>query len=118
MLESIDKLNEQTGYHVRTVYLYNSYPQIELPSLENIVQHGDGINISYEYLTEEVVAACHAHKKLVCVWIDTSVTTENVEMYRRLIDLEVDVFCNDWPLEVTKLRDQLMRGKDLSLDQL
>jgi len=114
MLRNIDNLNEQTGYHVRTVYLYNFYPETVLPSFEEIVRRGDGINISYEHLTQELVSFCHAHKKLVCVWIDTTVTTETLEMYKRLIDLGVDLFCSDWPLEVTKLRDSLMSGIGLN----
>jgi hypothetical protein len=34
-------------------------------------------------------------------------------MYKRLIDLGVDAFCSDYPLEVTQLRDSLMSGKTL-----
>lgn len=117
MLPAIEKLNAETGYHVRTVYLYNFYPECKLPPLEELVQSGDGINISYEELSEEVVAFCHANNKVVMVWIDTSVTTETVELYRRLIDLGVDAFCSDWPLQVTQLRDALMSG-DLDLDKI
>lgn len=81
MMPTIDALNASTGYHVRTVYLHNFYPHHALPPLEVIVSKGDGINISYEALTEEVVNTCHAHNKLVCVWIDPSVTEERPEVY-------------------------------------
>lgn len=93
---------------MRTIYLYNFYPHDPLPPLEELVATGDGINISYEALTEEVVSACHAHNKLVCVWIDATVTKEGTDVYRNLIDLGVDSFCSDFPLEIMKLRDQLM----------
>ena len=105
MLESIHSLNKYTDYHVRTIYLHNFYPEDSLPPLEELAQLGDGINISYEALTEEVVNACHTNNKLVCVWIDASVTKETVDLYQRLIELGVDSFCSDFPLEVTKLRD-------------
>ena len=105
MLESIVKLNQETNYHVRTIVLHNFYDNMKLPPLAELVGQGDGINISYEHLTKEVIAACHAHNKLVSVWIDAEVTKETVEMYKRLIDLGVDSFCSDFPLEVTTLRD-------------
>lgn len=105
MLQSIDQLNQTDNYHVRTIYLHNFYPEHSLPPLEILVSQGDGINISYEALTSEVVNACHAHNKLVSVWIDAAVTEETMEVYERLIELGVDSFCSDFPLEITRIRD-------------
>lgn len=99
---------------MRTVKLHNFYDNMKLPALSEVVSNYDGINISYEHLTEEVVKACHQHDKLVCVWVDAEVTKETVAMYKRLIDLGVDSFCSDFPLEVTNLRDQIMQGEKMS----
>lgn len=114
MLPTIDKLNEQTGYHVRTIYLHNFYPEDELPPISQLVTQGDGINISYEALTKELVDTMHAHGKLISVWIDAGVTRETEQVYQRLIDLGVDCFCSDFPLEVSAKRDQLMMEASIS----
>lgn len=111
ILRCIEELNsEHSEDRIRTIYLHNFYNHIGLPPLNEVVKTGWGVNISYEHLTEEVVEACHTAGQIVAVWIDASVTQETIQMYKRLIDLKVDCFCTDFPLEVTQLRDQLMDG--------
>lgn len=83
----MEEISAAEVYKIRTVYLHNFYNHVEVSPLQEVIQQGDGINISYEHLTEELVQACHSHGKLVCVWIDTDVTKESQETYRRLIDL-------------------------------
>jgi hypothetical protein len=69
-------------------------------------------------LTEDVVKACHAAGQIVAVWIDASITTESIAIYKRLIDLKVDCFCSDFPLKITELRDKIIEEKiELSLLQ-
>jgi len=65
-----------------------------------------------------VVEVLHAHNKLVCVWIDCSVTKETIEVYKRLIVLGVDCFCSDFPLQVTEIRDQIMSKLNVEIDRL
>jgi glycerophosphoryl diester phosphodiesterase len=77
--------------------LHNFYNYIDLPPLEQLTKQGDGVNISYEHLTKEVVDACHENGKIVSVWFDATVTNETVTMYKKMLDLGVDAFCSDWP---------------------
>lgn len=42
----------------------------------------------------------HAHGKIVCVWIDTTVTEECTEVYCKMHDLNIDSYCTDFPLHV------------------
>lgn len=75
------------NYKVRTIYLTNFYNHIAVPPLHEIIKMGDGLNIQYEHVTNEIVQALHANEKIVCVWIDGDVTIENVEIYCRVFDL-------------------------------
>lgn len=61
---------------------------------------GDGVNIGYHHLTEEIVEFLHYHGKLVMVWIDVRYVTENIELYLKLLNMGIDSFCTDFPLDV------------------
>ena len=50
------------------IYLYN-YDNLPLPLPEIYTAHGDGINISANHITEEVVANCKRNNKKIGVWI-------------------------------------------------
>lgn len=50
----------EQGYKVRTIYIQNFYNDIKLPCNEDLIKMGDGINISFEHVTKDVVEAMHA----------------------------------------------------------
>jgi len=112
ILRQVESLSLQNDYKIRTIYLHNFYPSFSLPPLEKLTSQGDGVNIEYAHLTKERVDACHAKGKIISVWIDCSVTTETVEMYKRLIDLKIDSFCSDWPCEVREMQEKLIAFPD------
>lgn len=77
--------------------MYNFNDDEELPAPDVYAFRGSGINISSAKLTREVVEHCHAQGKLVGVWIDRHVASENEEFYRHIFNMGVDFFCSDYP---------------------
>ena len=54
----------------------------------------------------------------MCVWIDRTVTKETPDVFKKLIDMKIDSFCTDYPLEVAKVRDEyLLQKKSLLLEE-
>ena len=54
----------------------------------------------------------------MCVWIDRTVTKETPDVFKKLIDMKIDSFCTDYPLEVAKVRDEyLLKKKSLLLEE-
>lgn len=41
--------------YVRTVYLTNFYPHIEVPAIEDAIKMGDGLNIEFQHITKALV---------------------------------------------------------------
>ena len=110
-MKIMEEWSFEQGYKVRTIYIQNFYNDIKLPSNEDLIKMGDGINISFEHVTKDVVEAMHAAKKIVCVWIDRTVTKETPDVFKKLIDMKIDSFCTDYPLEVAKIRDEYLLQK-------
>jgi hypothetical protein len=53
---------------------------------------------------------CHSRGKKVGVWIDKSVTTEEtIDLWHKVMDLDVDFICTDYPLEMIQARDDWIR---------
>ena len=87
--------------------MYNYYDHDELPSPDIYSVKGSGINISSTKLTREVVEICHLNNKLVGVWIDKDIFSENEEFYRHIINMGVDFFCSDYPKDVFRVLSQI-----------
>lgn len=98
LLEELSRLRQQHEVHVDIIYLYNFHDHIHLPDPSIYAVAGDGINISSTHLTAEVIRNCHKNGKKVGVWIDASIFKENNDFYRKMMDMEVDFFCTDYPL--------------------
>ena len=62
------------------IYLYN-YQNAPLPSWTEYTWYGDGINVSSNYINEEVVSYCRRLGKKVGVWIRDKTTKEDEEFY-------------------------------------
>jgi glycerophosphoryl diester phosphodiesterase len=101
ILKEMEQLSIAQDYKVRTIYLQNFYPYNKLPPNFHLITLGDGVNISYEECFPEVVEALHEAGKIVCVWIDKTVTQESPEVFQRMVELRIDSYCSDYPLEVT-----------------
>lgn len=54
------------------IHLYNFHDHIELPSPDEFLAFGRGVNISAKKITQEIVDACHAKGMKVGVWVDTA----------------------------------------------
>jgi len=98
---------------VEIIYLYNYYEDIELPAPSIYTKQGDGINISSSKLTREVVKNCHKNGKKVGVWVDAPTFKEDANFYKKLMDMEVDFFCTDYPLEAMESRNQWLVEKSM-----
>ena len=70
-------------------------------------EHMTGINIMYDYLTEERVRKVHGSEKLMGVWYFAKTRTEDAEMWAKLFTIEggVDFFFSDNPVEAMQIRD-------------
>ena len=79
----------------------NFYDHIGVP--ENAATLGIGVNVSLEHVSTQLVENLHANGKLVVVWIDTNKTKEGPEAYCRMLDLGIDSYCTDFPLEAQRV---------------
>lgn len=86
------------------IYLYNFYEHEELPDPSIYAVKGDGINISASKLTAEVIRNCHRNGKKVGVWVDAATFKEDTAFYKRMMNMDVDFFCTDYPLEAMEVR--------------
>jgi hypothetical protein len=59
-MKIMEEWSFEQGYKVRTIYIQNFYNDIKLPCNEDLIKMGDGINISFEHVTKDVVEAMHA----------------------------------------------------------
>lgn len=69
-----------------------------------------GINVLYEYLTEEIVQKAHTAGNYVGVWYATATKEESEEMWDEVFSVAgkgVDFFFSDKPQEAMKARDKL-----------
>lgn len=78
------------------IYLYN-YENLPLPTPEEYTSRGDGINISANHLTLEVVQLCKEKGLKVGVWIRTKDFTESEDFYLQMMEYGVDFICSDFP---------------------
>jgi len=104
LLEELDELRKEHDYWVEIIYLYNFYEHIELPDPSIYATLGDGINISSSKLTTEVIEECHKNGKKVGIWIDAASFKECSIFYRKMMDMNVDFFCTDYPLLAMETR--------------
>lgn len=71
-LEEVDKVRQKyADLHPRfdIMYLYNNFQNQPLPAPEIYLSHGDGIVVSQNYLTEEVVKNIKEKGKKIGVWV-------------------------------------------------
>jgi glycerophosphoryl diester phosphodiesterase len=94
------------------IYLYNSN-NVPLPDVEIYTKYGDGINISANHITEEVIANCKRNHKKIGVWIRSADFEENEEFYQRMFSWGVDFICADKPLEAMATRSRYFKTKSL-----
>ena len=87
------------------IYLYNFENQ-PLPSMDIYTAHGDGINISANYITAEVVEACHSRGKRIGVWIRAKDFKETEEFYHEMFRIGTDFICADMPLLAMEARSK------------
>lgn len=56
----MERISSASDPHpIRTIYLTNFYNHIGLPSEDEMLKMGDGLNISFEHVTSEVVELLH-----------------------------------------------------------
>ena len=75
-----------------------------LPDQEEYSRHGDGINISANYINQQVVDNCKRKGKKIGVWIKASDFKENDAFYKKMFELKVDFICSDFPLRAMEIR--------------
>ena len=110
-MEEFETICASELYKVRTVYLHNFYHYISLPPLEVCLRQGDGLSVSAGHVTEELVAACRQHGKVLNVWVDTDVTVEDASLHIRLLQLGVSSVISDMPLVATEVRQTYFADK-------
>ena len=64
-----------------------------------------GVNIRYNFLTDEVLNKVHSQRKLLGVWYNKIDTIEDNVMYEKIFTSGVDFFYSDKPLEAMAMRD-------------
>jgi len=67
-VENVRQKYENKHPRFDIIYLYNSR-NVPLPAAEIYTAFGDGINISANHMTEEVITNCKRNHKKIGVWI-------------------------------------------------
>jgi len=107
-LEEVEKVrakHEGIYPHFDVIYLYN-YENQPLPTPDEYTARGDGINISANYLTEEVVSLVKSKGLKIGCWVRAKDFTEDEDFYFRVMELGLDFFCSDHPLKVMECRSR------------
>ena len=76
------------------IYLYN-HENSPLPDPEVYTSRGDGINISANYITQEVVNNCHNKGLKIGVWVRAKDFKEDDEFYENMFKIGTDFICAD-----------------------
>lgn len=90
------------------IYLYN-YENMPLPSPDEYTSRGDGINISANHLTADVVQNCKNKGMKLGVWIRAKDFQENEEFYLQMMEFGIDFICSDFPLKVMECRTRFYK---------
>eukprot|EP00347_Sterkiella_histriomuscorum_P003717 403363216 len=91
------------------IYLYN-YENEPLPSADEYTSRGDGINISANHITDEVVANIKSKGMKLGVWIRAKDFTETEEFYENMFKFRVDFICADYPLKAMEARSRYLQS--------
>lgn len=118
ILEEFEKICASELYKIRTMYLHNFHDYISLPPLDIILRQGEGLSVSSNHATPELVKACRQHGKILNVWIDCDVTVEDEYLHRRFLELGVHCLITDMPLKASEVRQNFFtdRQKAKSLE--
>ena len=92
------------------IYLYN-YENQPLPEAEVYTSFGDGINISANYISKEVVDSCHRKGLKIGVWIRVKDFTETEEFYEEMFKIGIDFMCADNPLKAMAARERFFSSR-------
>jgi glycerophosphoryl diester phosphodiesterase len=111
ILEEFEKICTSELYKIRTLYLHNFYDYISLPPLEVILKQGEGISVSSNHVTPELVQACRQHGKILSVWIDCDVTVESTYLHNQMLELGVHCLITDMPRVATEVRQNFFANK-------
>lgn len=87
------------------IYLYN-YENQPLPSPDEYTARGDGINISANHISDEVVANVKAKGMKLGVWIRVKDFTETEQFYEDMFSKRVDFICADYPIKAMEARER------------
>jgi glycerophosphoryl diester phosphodiesterase len=87
-----------------------NYQNEELPEPEDYLSLGDGINISANYANEEVIKNCKRLGKKVGVWFRVRDFKESEEFYERMLKLDVDFICSDFPIRAMEVREKYLES--------
>lgn len=85
------------------IYLYND-DNVPLPSPDVYTAFGDGVNISANHITQEVVNICKQKGLKVGVWIRKIDFTEDDSFYNKMYEMGVDFIVSDFPLRAMEVR--------------
>ena len=89
------------------IYLYN-YENQPLPDVEVYTGFGDGINISANYINQEVVDHCHRKGMRIGVWVRAKDFKETEEFYDEMFKIGTDFICADQPLKCMASRSKFL----------
>lgn len=85
------------------IYLYN-YENLPLPDVEVYTAHGDGINISANHISQEVVDNCHRKGLKIGVWVRAKDFKEDDAFYEKMLKIGTDFICADHPHRAMEAR--------------
>ena len=86
---------------------YHNEPLMSYDSLLAYLKehNSDGINVSANHVTHELVAMCHEQGIKVGVWVRAKDFQESSTFYERMCEIGVDFICSDYPIEAMQTID-------------
>lgn len=111
ILEEFEKICASELYKIRTLYLHNFHDYLSLPPMDVILRQGDGLSVSSNHVTSELVHVCRTHGKILSVWIDCDATQEDEYLHTRMLELGVHCLITDMPLIATEVRQNFFADR-------
>ena len=90
-------LSQFSDQPIRLLYLYTA--ENALPGVDVTNQWDLGANLEPDSIDSKVVERFHTNGQLVGIWYSKRKTDEGPILWQKMLDLGVDLFCSDMPLE-------------------
>ena len=93
-------MHKNPNFEIIHLLNYHNEPLMDYDDLMLYLKENEsnGINVSANHVTEELVVRCKLKGLKVGVWVRDKDFEESNEFYKRMSDIGVDFICSDYPI--------------------